>query len=199
MEEGKYSKQETSRNSIGWCWVPAAPRKLFWWGKVTLLGVSFNTQTNQALAPIGWMRTKLTKAHTTQTRVCKLWARTVSYLSRKRLTQYVGLMCHCDDRNLTKGMLRFSSNQDFVSRKWTNGLISWYVSVQMTSGLEYNIKNSLSLTFCVTNENKACIISSKAHVLYLCLKKKSINAEVSLLMPWSILTDEHLQQDLQNT
>lgn len=37
----------------------------------------------------------------------------------------------------------------------------------MTSGLRYIIKSSVSLTFRITHENKAPIISPKAHILYL--------------------------------
>lgn len=45
--------------------------------------------------------------------------------------------------------------------------------------------NSLSVTVSITAENKAPIISSKAHIFYLCYEKKikSINSEARLLRP----------------
>jgi len=46
------------------------------------------------------------------------------------------------------------------------------VCAKKASVLECIITNSLSLTFGITNENKAPIISSKAHVFYLCYEKK---------------------------
>lgn len=54
------------------------------------------------------------------------------------------------------------------------------VCVIMVFGLEYNIKNFLFLIFCIINKSKGWIIFFKVYII--CVIKKSINLDVSLLM-----------------
>lgn len=56
------------------------------------------------------------------------------------------------------------------------------VCAKMTSGLEFNTKNCLSLIICITNEIEL-VENPFKHTISICLRKKGVNQETSLLTP----------------